>query len=520
MKRRLTVVPVLVIVGLALLGLSGCGGSGTASASDVATQYVRDVLAGKGLAACSLMTPAERRNSNAFWALAGSTRYAQAGSVATSCSQYYAGLTSSEEFGAGLPALTRVVRSSVTGAHATVTFAPPSDDLGFSFMGMTDRDQLSLTSIGGRWGVDVQASQTRQQTIAFLDAKPACTEAWNAAVGSGAAQLPDLSGLASNEIWADLIADSGCSDIIMLIDTPDVSVTVDEQDDGSWLLVPSVNAPASGTLERNVWLDSSGTATPASDESPDGVVPALAVVEPVVHPASAWYTAGRGPAVAASAPAVSTGGTHCPDILDLGTTGHIPAAGVNVTTSPTVGCILATEVAHSLIGSSRTVLAELPGHWTCLSGAAGYVCTAIGGGIVAFTLGFPPTSSSSSTSSSSTSATTSTASATPITTPETGPLSIPAPAADAAAVASVVGFARSCQTITEDRIDTSWAQATFTSPPPSQYCLTHDADGETLLHRTAGTWHIATQFSDLSGGCPAGVPDDVLSAFALKCPGQ
>jgi len=151
MKRRLTVVPVLVIVGLALLGLSGCGGSGTASASDVATQYVRDVLAGKGLAACSLMTPAERRNSNAFWALAGSTRYAQAGSVATSCSQYYAGLTSSEEFGAGLPALTRVVRSSVTGAHATVTFAPPSDDLGFSFMGMTDRDQLSLTSIGGRW---------------------------------------------------------------------------------------------------------------------------------------------------------------------------------------------------------------------------------------------------------------------------------------------------------------------------------------------------------------------------------
>jgi hypothetical protein len=47
----------------------------------------------------------------------------------------------------------------------------------------------------------------------------------------------------------------------------------------------------------------------------------------------------------------------------------------------------------------------------------------------------------------------------------------------------------------------------------------HDADGDTLLHRTAGTWHIASQFSSLSGGCPAGVPDDVLRAFALKCPG-
>jgi hypothetical protein len=95
----------------------------------------------------------------------------------------------------------------------------------------------------------------------------------------------------------------------------------------------------------------------------------------------------------------------------------------------------------------------------------------------------------------------------------------PAPAADAAAIASVVGFARSCQTITEARMDPSWALATFTSPAPSQYCFTHDADGETVLHRTAGTWHIATQFSDLSGGCPAGVPDDVLRAFAVKCPG-
>lgn len=95
----------------------------------------------------------------------------------------------------------------------------------------------------------------------------------------------------------------------------------------------------------------------------------------------------------------------------------------------------------------------------------------------------------------------------------------PAPAPDAAAIASVVGFARSCQTITEARMDPSWALATFTSPAPSHYCFMHDADGDTVLHRTAGTWHIATQFSDLSGGCPAGVPDDVLRAFALKCPG-
>jgi hypothetical protein len=97
----------------------------------------------------------------------------------------------------------------------------------------------------------------------------------------------------------------------------------------------------------------------------------------------------------------------------------------------------------------------------------------------------------------------------------------PASSVVAAAVAATVRYPTSCQTITQARSDPSWAMANFTDPPPTHYCLTHDADGTSLLHESSERqWMIVSQFSDLSGGCPPGVPSSILAAFALKCPGS
>jgi hypothetical protein len=265
---------VIVVLCGALLG--GCGGTRSASAGSVASQYARDVLRGNGTDACLLLTPASRRATDAMLAVMDAPRFIQR-SLGTTCADYFsriarASLAPSD----AIPTLTSVRGITTSGDRAIVTFVRPRRNAGvFAVaMGGPHSTQIQLARMDGQWRVIGEGNESRQQLISDADASPTCIAAWNHVARSGLVELPALAGLHSEQIWASL--SYGGTPCAMTIETPRALEQYVEHPNGSWSRFPSgAYSFAQPALSRSVWLDRIGLATPASQKSPDGIVPAL-----------------------------------------------------------------------------------------------------------------------------------------------------------------------------------------------------------------------------------------------------
>jgi hypothetical protein len=251
----------------AVLGLSGCGRSESDSARNAAIGFAQASLAGDGVDACAMLTQASRAANDAQLAVLYDARYTQDTTRASCVGRFDTAATDTFSQGV-IPQLPAPSAVSVSGAHATVTF---EGNYGFMFTG-PQLNQVELVKTNGSWRVVYGSASSREAAIQDADAPPDAIAAWNQAIQLGAVQPPVLAGWGSQQIWAYITPGAPH---LMSVDTPDASESYIEQPDGSWVSWPAPNPPQQGTLNRDVWLDSDGIATPASDPPPDGTMSGL-----------------------------------------------------------------------------------------------------------------------------------------------------------------------------------------------------------------------------------------------------
>jgi hypothetical protein len=284
------------------LAVAGCGTSTATSARRTATRYLADLQAGDAAAACALETPPTVRLQENTGRLF--SRYDQAVPFPCAPERLAPGSFPTRALSAD--------RTVVRGRLATVSF-PTS-------VFLPTGDPLHLVDSSGHWHVDDTSAFSSLQTAqdaehATQTFSPSCLSAWNEAVSSGEVTVAGLPGAGSQSSWAELTGTGGtmpCTS--MEIDKPGSGYCesyVQSQADGSWLQEPCVEAPAGGQLGRDVWLTDSGTAVPASQQSPDGTVPALATLQDAAS-ASSSSTSSTTRASEPSTTSSSTTEANCP----------------------------------------------------------------------------------------------------------------------------------------------------------------------------------------------------------------
>jgi len=257
----------VALVVASVVAFAGCGGSTSAAPRSAAESYVAALYGHALTTACSSETPATQDAQRTTATLL--TRYQ---------ADAYGPCSSLVLIGNGIPtgaSPPTALRTTVDGDRATVTF--PRD---------STLPTVALTQIGGRWLVDLvgdyRGLQTAQQVEATLETNfysPQCLTAWNDAVSAGQVTVQGLGpSVPSQAIWADLLGSNTdpapCTSMeISKPNTGSCESYTQSQGDGSWSQSPCAGKPS--TLDRNVWLDAKGQATPASQASPDGTMPAL-----------------------------------------------------------------------------------------------------------------------------------------------------------------------------------------------------------------------------------------------------
>jgi len=246
-----------VVAILATVGLAGCGESSSEAVRRVARAYATAIHNGDGSAACALLTSRTQAEMNKYLVL--EQRYSDTDSG--SCQGFMANEVGSTPLG-------HIRAVAVHADEASVWFDGPYRN---DFL-----EPVKLAKVASQWRATFTTNSSATHVAESSDASQACISAWNRAVQSGAVQLPKLTTLAAQEIWADMFpfADSGGGSCNMSLNGPTAEggYLYDEQADGSWTETTGYSTKGKG---RSVWLDSKGVATPASRASPDGMVPAL-----------------------------------------------------------------------------------------------------------------------------------------------------------------------------------------------------------------------------------------------------
>jgi hypothetical protein len=275
-----------------------------------------------------------------------------------------------------------------------------------------------------------------------------------------------------------------------------------EDDDQPWIAAfatgyttfdGSSDAPAAGPFptggaipQPNVTIGSDGTLTPIRQPAQ----------QHSVNP-SAPRIVGELPGVTRPTDAVSPTPGSCPAILDLGTTGPQPAAGINVRVSRPVTCAVATQVAHDAVLNNGAALLALTGRWSCIEReGTTFVCTASGGRTLTFSLGPAPAQRTTTTSS------------------QTSTTAVVGRAATAAQVAAlttaaqaggelIAGYSLDDVTVTNN----GWAEASLLASNPQD-----QGDGVLIFKQTAGVWKYVTGGSSNLQGVPAAVLNALFRA--------
>lgn len=368
--------------------VAGCGGSGDAGqARGAAASFMSDLYEGHAAGACALETSATRVLEHRLGAPLG--RYSTA--VPGPCSLDMLAILGRGLF-AGRP---RVHSVSMSGRSATVRFAQQA-------VGSEARRPIRVEKVNGRWLVDLRPwfrGVTLQTMVnAVQDYSAGCLASWNEAVAQGTVTLPDMTGW-NQSVWALLESgkagsDPACVGMNVVDQAEGYCRSFIQQKPSAWLSVPCSGSLHRKALFRNVWLNNTGVATPASRAAPSGQVPAIAgVSQPTAgsrnghtstspSPTAGGGTSGQAWIVSPSgnitcqllAGGASSAGVHCQTTT--------PLNGVSMSSSGSLTCSgeqcvgnLGTNVPKTLpYGQSVSV-----GPFTCASKETGMQCSVSSG---------------------------------------------------------------------------------------------------------------------------------------------